>query len=130
VIGQGGASPSPPLIYRDGLLFSGGGAAIKSRAPACGTPPVAFGNLAAGYVFFDSTYTRGTTCTITFNGGFPPSANDPVCVTSVFMSAISATAPTPPSAALGGLINFDTLQIISTTTGNHFVSWICFGVFG
>jgi uncharacterized integral membrane protein len=132
VIGQGGAAPGPPLVYRDGFVIAGGGAPFKSLSAGCGSGSVAAGNFTAGWIFLDNaTSVCGTTCDITFASGFDGNLYVPVCILSAqeATSALAATPPVPAYAITGpptGNI-YSILRLKATLTGNTYLVWFCFG---
>ena len=127
VIGQGGAAPGPPFVFRGPHALSGGGQPTITSASGCGTPgtvPLQSAHIngtdTAGNWYVGSDYTPATFCHIKFHDSFP---NDPSC-------SVLATVNTVVTALVGPIsvtVDMDEL-IISNATPNTIVDWICIGI--
>jgi hypothetical protein len=123
VIGQGGASPGPPFVYRGPHALSGGG---QPTISGCGTttlptfPAAVNGTDTAGSVHLATDYVTTDACHVRFKDAFEV---DPSC-------AVTPTVNTNVPALVGPIaVSVDRDELVITGgTPNTLVDWICIGL--
>jgi hypothetical protein len=125
VIGQGGASPGPPMVFRGPHALAGGG---QPTITGCGTPGAPAipdnagvgGTDTAGNVVLARDYAPTGFCHVKFN---TPFLVDPAC-------AVTATVNTEITTLVGPIyVSVDADEIIITNGTPHtLITWICIGL--